>query len=245
MSDQAQELRRVFDEGRPTRRLLVSSLKRPALSLAVAASICRDSSSLGQDVLWIDDLPLLDREDWPIPRAAKFTLEQVQQGFIPLAAAVAIASDGSHYIHSGRTTARNVIDASAGKTFDLALTPGRLERYELVLLTSSQEDFDGLSAAGAKPDIIIVSGTAAAECSELMLWMVRCEASLQPRRWGLCFIGDQYSSNRAWAELSPLFTRYLTGPVELLATADGNLTEISLGGAWVPERKRVLSFIDQ
>lgn len=42
MSDQAQELRRMFAESGGQRYTVIASLSRPAMALPIAASACRD-----------------------------------------------------------------------------------------------------------------------------------------------------------------------------------------------------------
>lgn len=244
MSDQAQELRRLFADSGGQRCTIIVSLSRPAMALPVAASACRDLAAEGADVLWIDDLPLAEREDWPISRSSRFSLEQVRRGFVPLSQAVVESSDGIRYIHSGATTSNtdSWLRHGAGGPLPAALAD-ELGVYQRILITTTDGNLVTPPDHSIETDVVVVSGADVTQSNDLILWMVRAEANFRPKKWGLILVGDGFEGNRSWEELSPLCKRYLPGEVQLISTVDGQLDELFLAGSWVPDTQQIVRFL--
>lgn len=244
MSDQAQELRRMFAESGGQRYTVIASLSRPAMALPIAASACRDLAAEGVDTLWIDDLPLAEREDWPIARASRFSLEQVRRGFVPLDRAIAESADGVRYIHSGATTqdTDSWLRHGVGGPLPASLADD-LGFFQRILITTTEGNLITPADHPIETDMLVVSGAGVTESNDLILWMVRAEANFRPKKWGLILVGDLFEGNRSWEELSPLCKRYLSGEVDLISAVDGRLDDLVLAGSWVPDKRQLLRFL--
>ena len=81
--DQATGLRYLFGNNTAPVHVLCCPA-RPALSLPLVNFLCKDLTKNGQTLMWVDEIGLNDREQWPLPCAVKFDLSKSLEGHVDL-----------------------------------------------------------------------------------------------------------------------------------------------------------------
>ena len=77
--DQATGLRYLFGNATAPVHVLCCP-SRPALTLPLADFLCKALVNQGQTMMWVDEIGLNDREQWPLPCPVKFDLSKSLEG---------------------------------------------------------------------------------------------------------------------------------------------------------------------
>jgi hypothetical protein len=229
--DQAKGLRELFGSTTECRRIHVACLSRPALALATGAAMTKALSEIGENSLAIDEVGFAEREDWPIPAIAKYSLQQVLAGFVPLERAICGLDEHRSYVFAGKTASQQ----------SLATLLQQRQMSEKLDLSGFRNIFHVIGSAqetsaavhGEQPHVMCVSGVTAEDRNSLILWMIRHDIEHKPKKWGFFFLGEADEVNRAWAEFEPVASKYLSGEICLVGSASGEISSAPLVGNWV------------
>jgi len=240
--DQAKGLRELFGSTEEYRRIHVACLSRPALTLAAGAAMARTLAQIGESSLAIDEVGFADREDWPIPAAAKYSLQQVISGFVSIERAICRLDEHRSYVFAGKTASQPSLSTlltqrQMSEKLDLAAF-----RNVFHLVGSATET--SAAVHGQQPLVMCVSGVSADDRNSLILWMIRHDIEHKPKRWGFFFIGKTDEINRAWIEFEPVARKYLSGEISLIGSADDDINSAPLTGGWVTRFHDVQRFIE-
>ena len=239
--DQAKGLRELFGSTAECRRIHVACLSRPALALATSAAMSKALSEIGENSLAIDEVGFAEREDWPIPATAKYSLQQVLAGFVPLERAICNLDEQRSYVFAGMTASHQSLTTllqqrQMSEKLDLS---GFRNVFHVV--GSGRET--SAAVHGEQPFVMCVSGVTADDRNSLILWMIRHDIEHKPNKWGFFFLGEPDEVNRAWAEFEPVASKYLNGQILLVGSARGDIASAALGGNWVTHLDGLERFI--
>ena len=191
--------------------------------------------------LVIDEVGFVDREDWPIPAIAKYSMQQVLGGFVSFERAICQLDEHRSYVFAGKTASHPPLAMLLQKRqmtgrFDLSNY-----RNIFYLIGSGKETSTEIH--GEQPLVCCISGVTAEERNALIMWMIRHDIEHKPKKWGFFFLGEADEVHRAWAEFEPVARKYLTGEICLIGSADGNVRSSSLVGEWVTRLDNLQQFV--
>lgn len=240
--DQAKGLRDLFGSTSDHRRIHVACLSRPALALAAGAAITKELATIGENSLVIDEVGFVDREDWPIPAIAKYSLQQVLSGFVTFERAMCGFDDYRSYVFAGKTASHPSLTTlleqrHMSEKLDLS-------RFRNIFHLVGSPRETRAAVHGVEPLVICICGVTADERNSLILWMIRHDIEHKPKKWGFFFFGASDEVNKAWAEFEPVASKYLNGEICFVGSADEKLQSTAVTGNWVARINLLDRFIE-
>lgn len=224
LKDQATGLRQLFSTS-PLPVHALSCPARPALVVALTQMLSQDLAERGHTTAWIDEIDLVEREDWPLPGSLRFDLGQALDGHVDLSAALQPLRPQLFYGLSCKT--RKL--PGVGRTLQERLLVSGV-RFDTVVIAAHPEVQPARYAQSVHHTVITT--TDAESLTSAMQWMVHAESLQTPRTWSvvLCGKGARIQSAMKWLEEAS--QAHLSQPVQLLGVASPKTLTDPLTHAW-------------
>jgi hypothetical protein len=234
--DQATGLRYLFGNNTAPVHVMCCPA-RPALTLPLANFLCKDLSSNGQTIMWVDEIGLNDREQWPLPCPVKFDLSKSLEGHVTLDQGVNALSSSLWYglsLHTHRI-------ARATTPLSERLTSSGI-RFDSIVVTATIGQPASFAYYGPQANFTVISACAPEELQQTLTWMQQVEARLTPASWRVILAGESEQLTQALEWFEQTSKAHLSQTVQLLGSVNAERLQSPLANAWsnLPELAKVL-----
>jgi hypothetical protein len=225
--DQATGLRHLFGQP-PTPVHVLHCPARPALCLPLAQVLSHQLADRGHTVLWVDELGMVERENWPLPCKVRFDLSKSLQGHVPLDQTVRPLSPTLWYglsLHTAR-----IAHAPAPLTERLQ---GSGVRFESVVVTAGPQKSEGLPHYGTPIHVSVITECDAGSLQKTLTWMQLAQAQGPVSSWSVVLAGSKARLNHGIHWIEHIAAAHLSQDVKLLSTVDTKVLAAPLAQAWL------------
>jgi len=234
--DQASGLRYMFGNSTAPVHVLCCP-SRPALTLPLVDALSRDLTHDGQTVLWVDEIALNDREQWPLPCAVKFDLSKSLEGHVALDQGVTKLSPSLWYglsLHTHRM-------AQPALPLAERLTSSGI-RFDTILVSAINGKPESFARYGAPLHMTAISGCAPEHLQQTLAWMQQAQARCTAATWRVILAGEAEPLTQAMDWLAQTAKAHLSQDVQVLGSVNPERLSAPLAGAWsgLPELTSVL-----
>ena len=234
--DQAAGLRYLFGNSTAPVHVLCCP-SRPALTLPLVDIISKELTHEGQTILWVDEIPLNDREHWPLPCTVKFDLSKSLESHVALDQGVTALGSSLWYglsLHTHRITRPALPLAER-------LTNSGI-RFDSILVSAATGKPESFARYGAQLHMTAISGCAPEQLQQTLAWMQQAQARCTAASWRVVLAGESEQLTHAIHWLAQTAKAYLSQEVQVLGTVNVERLNAPLAGAWtgLPELTEVL-----
>lgn len=234
--DQATGLRYLFsNKTAPVHVLCCPS--RPALTLPLADLISKALVSQGQTIMWVDEIGLNDREQWPLPCTVKFDLSKSLEGHVTLDQGVTALASSLWYglsLHTHRI-------ARATTPLSERLTSSGIQ-FDSIVVTATNGHPESFAYYGPQAHFTLISDCTPAHLQQTLAWMQNVQARFSSTSWRVILAGEneQLTSALHWFEQTS--QAHLSQTVQMLGSVNSDRLQAPLANAWsgLPELAEVL-----
>jgi hypothetical protein len=224
--DQAAGLRYLFGNSTAPVHVLCCP-SRPALTLPLVDSLCKDLANDGQTVLWTDEIALNDREHWPLPCAVKFDLSKSLEGHVALDQSITNLSSSLWYglsLYSHRISR---------PTMSLAerLTSTGI-RFDSIVVSATTGKPESFSKYGSQLHMTVISGCTQAQLQQTMTWLQQAQARCTIKSCRIVLAGESDQLTQAFNWVAQTAGAHLFQDVHVLGTVNTERLNNPLVGAW-------------
>ena len=234
--DQAAGLRYLFGNSTAPVHVLCCP-SRPALTLPLVDAISKELTHEGQTILWVDEITLNDREQWPLPCTVKFDLSKSLESHVALDQGVTALGSSLWYglsLHTHRITRPALPLAER-------LTNSGI-RFDSILVSAATGKPESFARYGAQLHMTAISGCAPEELQQTLAWMQQAQARCTAASWRVVLAGESEQLTHAIHWLAQTAKVHLSQEVQVLGTVNVERLSAPLAGAWtgLPELTEVL-----
>ena len=234
--DQAAGLRYLFGNSTAPVHVLCCP-SRPALTLPLVDAISKELTHEGQTILWVDEITLNDREQWPLPCTVKFDLSKSLESHVALDQGVTALGSSLWYglsLHTHRITRPALPLAER-------LTNSGI-RFDSILVSAATGKPESFARYGAQLHMTAISGCAPEQLQQTLAWMQQAQAKCTAASWRVVLAGESEQLTHAIHWLAQTAKAHLSQEVQVLGTVNVERLSAPLAGAWtgLPELTEVL-----
>ena len=234
--DQAAGLRYLFGNSTAPVHVLCCP-SRTALTLPLVDAISKELTHEGQTILWVDEITLNDREQWPLPCTVKFDLSKSLESHVALDQGVTALGSSLWYglsLHTHRITRPALPLAER-------LTNSGI-RFDSILVSAATGKPESFARYGAQLHMTAISGCAPEQLQQTLAWMQQAQARCTAASWRVVLAGESEQLTHAIHWLAQTAKAYLSQEVQVLGTVNVERLNAPLAGAWtgLPELTEVL-----
>ena len=234
--DQAAGLRYLFGNSTAPVHVLCCP-SRPALTLPLVDAMSKELTHEGQTILWVDEITLNDREQWPLPCTVKFDLSKSLESHVALDQGVTALGSSLWYglsLHTHRITRPALPLAER-------LTNSGI-RFDSILVSAATGKPESFARYGAQLHMTAISGCAPEQLQQTLAWMQQAQARCTAASWRVVLAGESEQLTHAIHWLAQTAKAYLSQEVQVLGTVNVERLNAPLAGAWtgLPELTEVL-----
>ena len=234
--DQATGLRYLFGNNTAPVHVLCCPA-RPALSLPLVNFLCKDLATNGQTLMWVDEIGLNDREQWPLPCAVKFDLSKSLEGHVDLDQGVNALTSSLWYglsLHTHRI-------ARVTTPLSERLTSSGI-RFDSIVVSAANGQPESFANYGPQAHFTLISGCSPEELQQTLHWMQQVQARSTPASWRLILASENEPLTHALHWFEQTSKAHLSQAVQMLGSVNADRLQAPLSDAWsgLPELAEVL-----
>lgn len=224
LKDQATGLRQLFSASTLPVHLLTCP-SRASLTIPLSQRLSYELADRGHMVAWIDEIDLVEREDWPLPSHLRFDLGQALDGHVDMSAAMHAIKPQLLYGLSCKTRRLGSVERTLQ---DRLLASG--VRFETVIIAAHPAVQPAQYAQMVHHTVI--SGTDDQSLRNTFQWMLKIEALHAPRSWSVVLSGSEKRTQTAFRWLEDASAAHLSQPVKLLGSVPLKTLTAPLAHTW-------------
>jgi hypothetical protein len=234
--DQATGLRYLFGNATAPVHVLCCP-SRPALTLPLADFLCKALVNQGQTMMWVDEIGLNDREQWPLPCPVKFDLSKSLEGHVALDQGVTALLPTLWYglsLHTHRMTRFN-------STLAERLASSGIQ-FDSILVSATNGHPESFAHYGTQAHFSLICDCSPNQLQQTLTWMQQVQARLTPASWRIILAGESESLTHALSWFEQISLAHLSQPVQVLGSIQPERLQAPLANAWsgLPELAEVL-----